>query len=225
MGVLDFLAFGEGAMGGRPVKKFYAFDLGGERGIVASWPECESKVRGRRARYRGFATRAEAEAWLGAGAHYEHKQQRAEGERSALPAQAVFFDSGTGRGEGVEVNVTGRDGVPVLHLVVPEESLTPRGTAFMPKGATNNYGELMGCFHAIQVARALGVKLVCGDSALVLDYWSRGHVSREKRAEDPELARAAEAVAVERRAFESEGGRLQHVRGRVNPADLGFHRE
>ncbi len=212
-------------MGAKEARRFYAFDVGGERGIVTSWPACESKVRGRRARYRGFATRSEAEAWLEAGARYEPRPQRLEGERSSLPAQAVFFDSGTGRGEGVEVNVTDRDGLPVLHLLVPKESLTLRGTAFMPKGATNNYGELMGCFYAIQVARALGVKLVCGDSALVLDYWSRGHVSREKRAEDPELARAAEAVAVERRAFESEGGRLQHVRGRVNPADLGFHRE
>jgi ribonuclease HI len=209
----------------RKAKKFYAFDVGGERGIVTSWPECEAKVRGRQARYRGFATRAEAEAWLSTGALYEHKERQAAGERWALPAQAVFFDSGTGRGEGVEVNVTDREGLPVLHLVLPAESLTPRGTAFMPEGATNNYGELMGCLYAIRVARALGVKLVCGDSALVLDYWSKGHVSREKRAEDPELARAAEAVAAERRAFESEGGRLQHVRGRVNPADLGFHRE
>lgn len=212
-------------MGSRSAKKFYAFEVEGERGIVGSWSACEAKVKGRRARYRGFATRAEAEAWLASGAHYEPRAQRAEAERGVLPAQAVFFDSGTGRGEGVEVNVTDREGIPVLHLVLPEERLTVRGTAFMPKGSTNNYGELMGCLYALKVARALGVKLVCGDSALVLDYWSRGHVSREKRAEDPELARAAEAVAVERRAFESEGGRLQHVRGRVNPADLGFHRE
>ena len=48
----------------RKKNRYYAFDVDGDRGIVESWTECEAKVKGRQARYRGFPDRAPAEAWL-----------------------------------------------------------------------------------------------------------------------------------------------------------------
>ena len=74
----------------------------------------------------------------------------------------------------------------------------------------------------MKVARGLGIKLVCGDSALVIDYWSKGRISREKRGSDPRLTKLVEEAARLRKAFESEGGTLRHVPGRINPADLGY---
>ncbi len=213
-------------MGSKAAKNVYAWTAGDEEGIAASWPECEARVVGRKgARYRGFATRQDARAWLDAGARYEDRGAKKARDRMDLPEDAVFFDAGTGRGNGTEANVTDRDGTPLAHLEAPEHVLTPFGTIQLSPGRTNNFGELLGCYYALKIARRLGVRRVLGDSALVLDYWSKDHLSAEKRANDPDLVRLAAMTARERIAFEAGGGALSHVPGGQNPADLGFHRD
>jgi len=204
---------------------FYAYQIDGRQGIVKSWADCEAKVRGRAARYRGFETLAAAKAWLQAGAPYADKSAAREQARESLPKEALYFDAGTGRGLGTEVAVTDAEGVPLLHLALPAEALTERGTHLLPAGKTNNYGELFGCLCALRAARKLAARKVCGDSALVLDFWSKGHVTQEKRESDPELYALAQRTFAERRAFEGAGGRLIKVPGALNPADLGFHRD
>lgn len=249
-------------------KKFYAWRVGECEGVTTSWPECEAIVHGRNARYKGFATREAAEAWLRAGARYgpwddgvtspwlervtpgatparrvsASRRRAPRGERTPpsprarrespppvpgvegpLPRDAIYFDSGTGRGNGTEVNVTTWDRKPLAHLVAPGERITPYGTVQLSESRTNNYGELLACLLAIRAARRLGVRVVCGDSRLALDYWSRGHVKRLHAEADPDLARLVQMTAVERAAFEAEGGTFRHVPGSRNPADLGFH--
>jgi ribonuclease H-related protein len=210
---------------GKVKNKVYAYSVEGQQGVARTWAECETRVKGFNARYKGFETEAAARAWLAAGAPYEHKAAKKREAQVALPKEALYFDSGTGRGEGTEIAVTDAEGVPLLHLVLAAHDLTPRGTHFLPAGATNNRGELTACLLAMRAARKLGVKKVCGDSALVLDYWSRGHVTLQKRREDFDLYKLAQRTAAERAAFEKEGGRLIKVPGALNPADLGFHRE
>lgn len=210
---------------GASKKKVYAFLVDGQSGVTRSWAECEAHVMGRSARFKGFETEDAARAWLARGAPYDHKAAKKHDAQGALPHDAVYFDSGTGRGQGTEIAVTGAEGAPVLHLVLPARALTPRGTHFLPAGSTNNRGELTACLCALKAARKLGVKKVCGDSALVLDYWSKGHVTAEKRAQDFDLYKLAQQTAAERRAFEKDGGRLIKIPGALNPADLGFHRE
>lgn len=211
-------------MASKKKKRFYAYHLGDEHGIVGTWSECESIVSGRKARYRGFVTRGEAQAWLAAGALYEDRAAKKAKEQRALPEEAVYFDAGTGGGRGTEVNVTDRDGVPMVHMVAQGAEITPQGTVLLVD-KTNNYGELLACLHAMQVARQLGLKLVFGDSRLVLDYWSKNYVSAEKRTSDPDLVSLVRRTARERKAFEADGGELRHVSGGINPADLGFHRD
>lgn len=215
-------------MGNRTQARCYAWSLGGRQGIVPTWAECERIVSGKPARFRGFATRELAQAWLDDGARYEPKAAKAARKtvlRQDLPDDAIFFDAGTGRGLGTEINVTDRDGVPLLHLGDPDGPVTERGTIVLGRGRTNNYGELLACRYALRIARKLGRKVVLGDSALVVDWWSRGHMSAERRQADPAAALLVAETAVERRAFEAEGGRVAHVPGSVNPADLGFHRD
>ena len=77
---------------------------------------------GRSARYKGFEGEAAARAWLAAGAPYERKAEKKQEAQAALPKDALYFDSGTGRGEGTEIAVSDAEGVPVLHLVLPRKT-------------------------------------------------------------------------------------------------------
>jgi ribonuclease HI len=206
--------------------RFYAFHTETGDGIVGSWDECERMVRGRRARYRGFGDREAARAWLDAGAFYEDREIEKREALLAYPEDAVFFDSGTGPGRGTEVRVCDRSGVPLVHLADYDEGmLVPEGNLVLGRLRSNNYGELMACYLALQAALKLGSSSVFGDSSLVLDYWSLGRVSAAKRAEDPDLARLATRTASQRSDFEQRGGTLGRVPGGLNPADLGYHRD
>jgi ribonuclease H-related protein len=206
-------------------KKYYAYTVGGDEGIVDSWDVCKEKVHSTTgAKYKGFKTRKEAEDWLKAGAHYEKKAANRHAEKQELDDDSIYFDSGTGRGDGVEISVTFKDGTPLLWKVVPHSRLTERGTVYLDKGRTNNFGELAALYSAIVAAQKLKKKVVCGDSKLVIDFWSKGHVSKKKK-EDTELLKLVEQIVPLRKQFEKEGGVIKHIKGGINPADLGFHRD
>ena len=214
----------ESLMAKKKKNSFYAFRTDDSQGIVSSWAECETKVKGRRARYKGFKTESEARGWLDGGAVYENKAIKKEIKRMDLPDGAVFFDAGTGRGNGTEVRVSDKNGTPLTFMALDEEDVTTEGNLLLPD-KTNNYGELMGCFLALQIARELDSKTIMGDSKLVIDFWSRGFLRKETALKDPPLKELVKKVKKAREQFESEGGRLAHVSGSINPADLGFHRD
>ena len=115
---------------GAAKKKVYAFLVEGQAGVVRTWAECEARVKGRSARFKGFETEGAARAWLSQGAPYEHKAAKHQEAKASLPKDALYFDSGTGRGQGTEIAVTDADGVPLLHLVLPAHDLTPHGTHY-----------------------------------------------------------------------------------------------
>ncbi len=195
---------------------YYAYLLpSGRSGTVSSWNECEKKVKGvNGARYKGFKTLGEAKSWLAAGAKYEIKQKK------KMP-KGVYFDAGTGRGKGVEISVTDKSGRGLLEKVISPRLLNEHGKLLLPKGNTNNYGELLACRHAISLARSLKEKNVYGDSKLVVDFWSKGMVKKEV---DPETRKLAFETASLRREFEALGGNITLISGDDNPADLGFHK-
>ncbi|MHC4778292.1 MAG: RNase H1/viroplasmin domain-containing protein [Planctomycetota bacterium] len=208
-------------MAGKKKKKFYAyFIVGGESGVTGSWPDCEALTSGRSARYRGFPTEAEARAWLEAGARYDFRPK--EDRARDFPEDAIFFDAGTGGGGGTRARVTDRDGVPLAHLGCEEDDLTPEGNVRLP-GRTNNFGELYACNLGLRVAMRLGSKLLYGDSKLVINYWSLGHVSK-KMADQTDLVALARETAALRKTFEKSGGVMERISGDINPADLGFHK-
>ncbi len=155
-------------------KKYYAYLIPrGGQGIANSWSECEKIVSGIvGARYKGFETREEAEAWLAQGARYEVKSVR-------KLERGIYFDAGTGRGHGVEVSVTDEKGTNLLHSALSAKKLNRFGKYLIPeKSATNNYGELLAMRYALFIAKKKKIKKVFGDSALVIEYWSKGHIRK-----------------------------------------------
>ncbi len=204
-------------------KSFYAYIVSstGESGVATSWEECKKKVLFKKARYRGFVKRQDAEVWLSEGAAYEAKATVKVSKKSILE-KGIYFDAGTGRGMGVEVNVTDEGKKPLLPLLFNQGELTEFNTYRLAKGkATNNYGELLGCLHALKLAQKLHQNKIFSDSLLVLNYWSKGLI---KNVLPRETIRLAHEVAALRKIFEEQGGSLGFVSGDYNPADLGFHR-
>jgi viroplasmin and RNaseH domain-containing protein len=186
-------------------------------GITNSWAACEKFVSGKpAARFKGFVSRTEAEQWLHAGARYEVKIAP-----KLLPG--IYFDAGTGRGNGVEISVTDEKGKNLLHDTVAREALNKFGKHLVEDpSATNNYGELLALRHALTIAKKNDIKKVFGDSKLVIDYWSQWKM---KRKELPEATvELADEVSHMREEFESAGGLVTRISGDHNPADLGFHR-
>ena len=46
---------------------------------------------------------------------------------------------------------------------------------YLGANRTNNFGELVGLYFALEIAKIIDCSLISGDSRLVIDYWSLGH--------------------------------------------------
>ncbi len=190
--------------------KFYAYSIGNIKGITDNWPECQSIVSGKEAKYKSFETKEEAERWLEAGANYSIKHIASE--------KGIYFDAGTGAGLGVQINVTDENGKSFLFEILETNG---KGHYLIPGNVTNNFGELLASKYALEIALKKGVKKVFGDSKLILDYWSKGYIKKEVGQETVNLANEVKRLRYE---FEKQGGQMIHISGGSNPADLGFHK-
>lgn len=183
-------------------KKYYVYVVSGKSGITDSWPECQKIVSGvPGARFKGFAKKDEAEKWLDAGADYSKKHIDLE--------PGIYFDAGTGAGNGVEIRVCNEKEKDYLKELLGRE-------------VTNNFGELMACKKALEFALENKVKKIFGDSKLVIEYWSNGFIKKDNLPQ--ETIDLAEATKKLRYKFEKSGGVLALISGDNNPADLGFHK-
>lgn len=257
-------------------QKFYGYIIEniGESGVLTSWEECKNKVKGKKARYKGFLTKVEAESWLKEGGVYKKKLNKfygcyfvhsntgivvnSWGECKSLIAggdiryksfkkkleaqnwidsggsyekkdvaqkklpKGIYFDAGTGRGIGTEVRVTDKDGTSILYKFVPQDKINKYGNYLTKKGSTNNFGELLGCYIALNIALNEGIKVIFGDSKLVIDYWSKGRIKAGNV--NAETLKLSEKVKKLRVKFEKLGGKICHISGDINPSDLGFHK-
>lgn len=194
-------------------KKYYAYQIGEDKGIVDSWPECQAIVSGKQgAKYKGFENENDARSWLEAGADYALKHVGRE--------QGIYFDAGTGGGNGTEINVTDEEGNSYLKSIFSPGETNDKGHYLLP-GKTNNFGELLACKYALDIALEKGIKKIFGDSKLVLDYWSKGYIKKDLPVDTVSLAGEVKKL---RYAFEQSGGIMTHISGGRNPADLGFHK-
>ena len=199
-------------------KKYYAYTVPsvGVKGVTDDWETCKAIVSGKYdARYKGFKTHEEAKAWLQAGARYEIKTKK-----EVLPG--IYFDAGTGRGKGVEISVTDEQGKDLLARVIAKECINEHGKHLLSSDKTNNYGELLACRYALELAMQSKIRAIFGDSKIIIDYWSKGKIKKEGIA--PETRALAFEVKKLRDLFEADGGEVMRVSGNDNPADLGFHR-
>jgi len=199
--------------------KFYAcFYTQSNTGVITNnWDECKILTRGGDVRYKSFKSRKEAENWINTGGVYETKQML----QDKLP-QGIYFDAGTGRGIGTEVRVTDKYGKSILHHFLSQEKINEFDNYLTKPGSTNNFGELLGCYIALNIAIKSNEKKIYGDSKLIIEYWSKGYIKVKNLNTD--TVELAKKVVKLRKEFEKLGGSIHHVSGDINPSDLGFHK-
>ena len=134
----------------------------------------------------------------------------------------IYFDAGTGRGIGVEVRVTDKHGSSLLSSIIDSDKITEHGNYLAPESSTNNYGELLGIQFALELALKENILYIFGDSKLIIDYWSKGLANFSSLKK--ETVELINKVSLQRKYFEALGGKIEHVSGDINPADLGFHK-
>lgn len=160
---------------------------------------------------------------------------------STFELSEIYVDSGQNSQTGVEawgcvVDAGGRDliaphadmftDIPVRDVVLP----IGRRYVLVAKfpGVTfqqNNSGELLATVAGLRLAMKYpAIKVVKGDSTVVLTWWSR-HLGADKRKtmDKRKLGYIDELIEL-RRAFEARGGRLEKIDGKYNLADHGRHR-
>lgn len=213
-------------------QKYYAYFFDERnKGIVNTWAECEKIVHGTKARYKSFIDKSVAQVWLDSGANYERNIGLSAPINMTLE-KGIYFDSGTGRGLGVEVRVTDENKENILEKISPsalKKLLKDRtwiknefGNIQVETGKTNNFGELIGFYFALNCAKLLKYNVILGDSRLVIDYWSLGRFHENNLELD--TINYIKKVIMLRKEFEKNKGIVKHISGDINPADLGFHK-
>ncbi|MDP3729711.1 MAG: ribonuclease H family protein [bacterium] len=197
-------------------QKYYGYFISKkEQGVCKEWKECEKKVKGvKDARFQSFPSQETAKQWLQSGANYELRIKK-------HVEPGIYFDAGTGRGNGVEISVTDEKGRNLLYTVMSPNRINRFGKHLLSREITNNYGELLACKYALDFALKNHNKKIFGDSKLVVNYWSKG-IAREKFISQA-TSKLVTTVAQLRKRFEAGGGVVGKISGDYNPADLGFH--
>jgi ribonuclease HI len=126
-------------------KKFYAIAAGRKPGIYTIWPEAEAQVKGfPKARFKGFATRQEAEDWI-----QQAGSPSTAGRKKALKSPEVD----TRHQDGVEIYTDGgalNNPGPGGYGVVQTHAGVRKELTGGYRLTTNNRMELMGCIVALR---------------------------------------------------------------------------
>ena len=159
-------------------KKFYAVASGKNPGIYTTWPDAEAQVKGYGgAKYKGFPSRAEAEAWMAEPQWGQKKKQKPKKNTETTQHTSV-----AGRTEiytdGGAINNPGPGGYGVVIL----EKGGVRELTGGYQHTTNNRMELMACIKGIEAlsSRSEPVDLF-SDSKYVVNGISKGWAKRWRK--------------------------------------------
>jgi ribonuclease HI len=151
-------------------KKFYAIAVGRRPGIYSTWPEAQAQVLGfAGALYKGFATKAEALAWL---QNPVHAPAPAKAKSAPAPARplgkegeiVIYTDGGARFNPG-----------PGGYGVVLIEGDSHRELSGGYRLTTNNRMELMACIVALRQVRDRGTTVTLySDSQYVVNGITKG---------------------------------------------------
>lgn len=128
-------------------KKYYAVAAGRKPGIYDNWPAAQAQVTGYpAAKFKGFPTRKEAEAWLAKPVYHPAPLKRTIKARPATTASSPSADEVTIYTDGGARFNPGPGGYGIVQLYNGERKELSGGF----QRTTNNRMELMGCIVALR---------------------------------------------------------------------------
>jgi len=155
-------------------KKYYAIAVGRKPGIYGDWPTAQAQVQGYPgAKFKGFATRAEAQGWLdhppattpGAGKRRSSTAAPAKGDTSPQEGEVTIYTDG-----GARYN-PGPGGYGVVQIYQGDRQELSGGYRL----TTNNRMELMGCIVALRELQPRDTAVTLySDSSYVVNGISKG---------------------------------------------------
>lgn len=155
----------------KPKSKFYVVWQGRTPGVYDSWHDCEAQVKGTDAKYKGFATRAEAEQALSDGwkAHISFSpatQSKPVPSRSNAATQPVL------PALAVDAACSGNPGVLEFRGVIADT-----GTQVFHRGpyqrGTNNIGEFLAIVLGLAYLKAHNLPWVLYSDSKIAISWIR----------------------------------------------------
>lgn len=155
----------------KPKSKFYVVWQGRTPGIYDSWRDCEAQVKGTTAKYKGFATRAEAEQALSDGweAHISYSppaQPKPAPSRSHAAKQPVL------PALAVDAACSGNPGVLEFRGVIADT-----GTQVFHRGpyqrGTNNIGEFLAIVLGLAYLKAHNLPWALYSDSKIAISWIR----------------------------------------------------
>lgn len=155
----------------KPKSKFYVVWQGRTPGVYDSWHDCEAQVKGTDAKYKGFATRAEAEQAFSDGweAHISFSpatQSKPVPSRSSAATQPVL------PALAVDAACSGNPGVLEFRGVVADT-----GTQVFHRGpyqrGTNNIGEFLAIVLGLAYLKAHNLPWVLYSDSKIAISWIR----------------------------------------------------
>ncbi len=155
----------------KPKSKFYVVWQGRTPGVYDSWHDCEAQVKGTDAKYKGFATRAEAEQALSDGwkAHISFSpatQSKPVPSRSSAATQPVL------PALAVDAACSGNPGVLEFRGVIADT-----GTQVFHRGpyqrGTNNIGEFLAIVLGLAYLKAHNLPWVLYSDSKTAISWIR----------------------------------------------------
>ena len=160
-------------------KKFYAVASGRKPGIYTSWPEAEAQVKGfGGAKFKGFASRAEAETWMKNPPDWQKKKKTAKKKTVSTELPAVSGDCIEIYTDGGAINNPGPGGYGVVILA----DGTRRELSGGYRHTTNNRMELMACIKGIEALPSDRRKVVLfSDSRYVVNGITKGWAKSWRR--------------------------------------------
>ncbi|WP_151060478.1 ribonuclease H family protein [Borreliella turdi] len=199
------------------MNKYYACILinSNEKIIFKSWEECKNTIKGKNNKIKSFKTIEQAQNWL----FYNGNEDKIHHHPIG-----IYFDSGTGRGKGVEIRVVNEKRIPILDKILDKSLINEYGNHYVKdfQGISNNFGELLALYAALKIALKENVINIFGDSKLIIDYWSKG-IYNGKKLKQITIDLIKKTVKL-RKKFEEQGGKISLISGNENIADLGFHK-
>jgi ribonuclease HI len=225
---------------------YYSVYKGKVPGVYKTWLECKQQTNGfSGASFKKFSTREDADKSFSSFNSFNSfgsqvLESSSEKRKDEFCEFCIYVDGAHNKRTrdeawGSVVDQNGNDLVERYKHLLDDMVLT---TKSLPVGTRTliiakfddvstqqiNGAELLSLIAGIRIAQEIKCLMVCSDSKLMTDYWSKRLKPETKLKMDPLKSNWVEYLIKIRQNFEKIGGKIEKISGDDNPADLGFHK-